>query len=308
MHLDADGLSVYPFSMSLAPDILSMLASGMASSGLEFPGDFVTRGPGGGPDSVAGREALSGGAKGAVALPTGMPSVDAILPDGGLPRGAVVELASPRGLGNATTFALAACVSAQALARQRSGNASTSGAWCAFVDPWSTLHAPGVLSAGVDLSRLLVVRPEVDSVARVAVRLAASKVFSVVVVDTARMPGVESSQRDVQLDRLVTVVRRLALSVERADTTVLLLTDANARRSMPLPVALRIEVDRTIVRPVSTVLRLDGLHPDGAPLDGALEGGKPGSSSVAMKGLLRVAKDRRGRVTSTQPVSFARVS
>ena len=93
--------------------------------------------------------------------------LDRLLPDGGLPRGAVVEVASQHGLGRATTFALLACAAAQADARLKSGNPRTTGAWCAFVDPWSTLHAPAVVEQGVDLSRLLVVRPPLDAIARV---------------------------------------------------------------------------------------------------------------------------------------------
>src|SRR3954470_13038761 len=83
-----------------------------------------------------------------VGLALGWPEVDALLPDGGFPRG-VVELSTPRALGGATTVALAAVRAAQAKDPR---------AWCAWIDPEATLYAPGVARAGVDLARLLVVR------------------------------------------------------------------------------------------------------------------------------------------------------
>lgn len=173
--------------------------------------------------------------------------LDGVLPDGGLPRGAVVEIAASRALGRSTSVALAACAAAQADARLRSGDPNTVGAWCAFVDPWSTLHAPAVVASGVDPMRLLVVRPPVDALARSVVRIAQSRAFSMIAVDLAAVPGVEvhSKEGPVRLDRWVNVVRRLALAIEKTDSTVLLLTDAAVHRSMPLPVALRLELERT---------------------------------------------------------------
>ncbi|HXN32175.1 MAG TPA: hypothetical protein VN894_09945, partial [Polyangiaceae bacterium] len=82
------------------------------------------------------------------ALSLSWAELDAVLPDGGLPRG-VVELAAPRALGGSTSVALAAV---------RAGQARSKGAWCAWLDPEGTLHAPGVVAAGVELARMLVVR------------------------------------------------------------------------------------------------------------------------------------------------------
>ncbi len=227
-------------------------------------------------------EGLSGRAK---ALPLGLLPVDASLPEGGLPRGAVVELTAPQGLARSTTLALSLCASAQAEARLR-GESDTRGAWCAWLDPAfeargsgspsasfapnpGTLFAPALARAGVDLERLLVVRPTLEDLARVAVRVAACHAFSVVVVDTAGVPGCRG---EVRLDRWVNIVRRLALAVEGSDTTVLLLTDASASRAMPLPAAMRIELER---------LAEDRLG-------------------------LRVAKDRRGRVTGAQSIELGK--
>lgn len=222
-----------------------------------------------------------GGRAQAKALPLGFAakgsarSLDEALPDGGLPRGAVVEIASPSTLGRATTIALRACAAFQVEAKLRSGGpareagaargaGATAGSWCAFIDPWSTLHAPSVEASGVDPSRLLVVRAPVDALSRVVVRVAESRIFGVVVVDTSGVPGTKGG---IRLDRWGTVVRRLSLVVERTDTTVLLLTDRSAHRAMPLPVALRLELANLEVSVV------DG-------------------SSIQM----RVAKDRHGRV------------
>jgi hypothetical protein len=202
----------------------------------------------------------------AKALPLGLRQIDEALPDGGFPRGAVVEVASPYGLARATSLALAACASAQAEAKLRGGD-ETASAWCAFLDPARTLFAPSVARAGVDLERLLVVQPAAEDLARVAARIAASGAFAVVVIDLAGVPGQKSPQR---LDRWVNTVRRLALAVEGSETSIVLLTDAHAQRSTPLPVALRIEVDRA-----ST----DRL-------------------------VLRVAKDRRGRIAAAASIAL----
>ena len=112
-------------------------------------------------------------------LPLDWPELDAALPDGGLPRG-VVELAAPRALGGGTSIALAAV---------RAAHAKNTKAWCAWVDPEATLYAPGLVSAGVDLARLLVVRPPRGELARVAVKVAASRAFDVIVVDVDPVPG-----------------------------------------------------------------------------------------------------------------------
>lgn len=198
-------------------------------------------------------------------LPLGLATLDEVLPDGGLPRGVVIEVSAPRGLARATTIGLAACASAQAEARLR-GADDTVGAWCAWIDPTMTLFAPGVAQAGVDLTRLLVVRPPLEALARVTVRIAASRAFTVIVVDAAGVPGAPGLGAGIT--RWTTIVRRLALAIEGSDTALLLLTDHHVARPMPLPVAMRLEIDR------------------------------PGEDRMT----LRVAKDRRGRVSSPRSI------
>lgn len=198
-------------------------------------------------------------------LSLGAPAIEALLPDGGLPRGAVIELALQGSAALGTSLALAACRSAQGEGIARGGEPP----WCAFVDPSATLYAPGVAQANVRLDRLLVVRPSPVAMGRVAIRLAESQAFAVLVLDAA---GTVGSEVDVSLASWTRIVRRLALSAEQSGATVLLMTDRDAKRPLPLPVAQRIELTRSARDRLS----------------------------------LRVAKDRRGRVSAARTVAWVR--
>jgi recombination protein RecA len=139
------------------------------------------------------------------------------------------------------------------------------------------LHAPALSLNGVDASRLLVVRPPIDAIARIAVRIAESRAFSLVAIDTVGVPGAALAASHmidtVRLERWPTVVRRLAIAVERSDTTIILLTDMAAPRALPLPVSMRLELSRTL------------------------------GESNNEQWHVRVAKERHGRVTP--PISIA---
>jgi hypothetical protein len=187
-------------------------------------------------------------------LELGWAELDAILPDHGLPRGAVTELAVAGGAALGTSVALAALRAAQ----QQMG---TGVAWCAFIDPSCTLYGPGVAQAGVVLDRLLVLRPPVESMGQVALRLARSKIFAVTVIDTVGVPG--SGLRPIGLGSWARIVRQLSLGVQGSPCVTLLITDVLARRPLPLPVALRLELSR--------------------PAQGRLS--------------VRIAKDRMGRIS-----------
>jgi recombination protein RecA len=156
-----------------------------------------------------------------------------------LPRAGVVEFAAPAGLGRATRLALCCCAVAQAEARAISHDGDTR--WCGWLDPGASLYAPAVIEAGVDPARLLVVRPEVEDLAKIAVRMAASRVFAVLVIDRVGVPGARIADRRIRWDL---AVRRLALACESSDTTVLLLSELEQARQAPLPVAMRIEITR----------------------------------------------------------------
>ena len=206
--------------------------------------------------------------EGPLPLSLDWPELAAALPDGGLPRG-VVELAAPRSLGGATSLALAAV---------RAGQQKSEHAWCAWIDPEDTLHAPGVVAAGVDLARLLVVRPPRALLGKVAVKLVGSGAFEVVAVDVDAVPGARApagrarggKAREGKGWAPELLVRKLALAAEPTGSTVLLLTDALLPRAVQWPVALRLELSR------------------------------PDAHSVAV----RIAKDRRGRTGPTKTVPF----
>lgn len=188
-----------------------------------------------------------------------------MLPDGGLPRGAVVQLACSHRLGQGTSLALRACCCAQQQAVLRGGQP----AWCAWLDPCQTLHAPGVASHGVCLERLLVVHPPAHAIGRIAVRMVLSTVFSLLVIDLHGVPG---ASLDPPLRPWLNIVRRLAIAARETDTCVLLLTDRILAASCGLPVALRLELEQ----PNDRVLRL------------------------------KIAKERRGRVGMPIELAYTR--
>ncbi len=172
------------------------------------------------------------------ALPLGIEALDDALPDGGLPVGSVVELCAPMGLARSTHLALSLCAAGQ------QGNRD----WMAWVDPSDSLFAPSMVAAGVDLSRLLVVRPTDKVVARTAVRLATSRLFRVIVIDRSGLPGASVMSRA----RWSTVVRRLALAAESSETTIVIVSSTERAHRDLLPTAMRVE----LTRPDSNHLRL----------------------------------------------------
>lgn len=191
------------------------------------------------------------------ALPLGWSAFDALMPDGGLPRAAVVELAAPRALGGATMVAMRAVRAAQ----ERDPRA-----WCAWIDPDATLYGPGLARAGIDLSRLLVVRPPRAEIGRTAVKVVASQAFDVVVADVdpidgaggepitaAPAPARAPKRRGTKAKSPEVIVRKLALAAEESGTTVVLVTDASRPRHVTWPVALRLELAR---RPQALAVRV----------------------------------------------------
>lgn len=196
-------------------------------------------------------------------LATGWSELDDLLPDRGFSPG-VCELAAPHGLGGGTRIALAAVAAAHA----RSPHAMA-----AWVDPEGTLYAPGVAQAGVQLERLLVVRPEAsaEAVARVVARLASASIFDVLVVDVPREG--RGARRAREGEALLRMVRRLAVSAEEHGLASLLLSDSYAARASIWPVSLRLELTRL-----------------------------PAAVSV------KVAKERRGRVGTARTLPLREVA
>ncbi|QAT85348.1 putative RecA protein [Corallococcus coralloides] len=146
-------------------------------------------------------------------LRTGVDAVDALLPQGGLPLGHSVELCGEAASGR-TSLALRAVASAHRELRL-----------CAWVDGPKELYPPAAAALGVDLERLLVVRPQAFA-QRVwaAVQLARSGAFTAVVVDLTL--GVGAPGRPERL--ALTEARKLADAAARGGTLVLLLTSPEA--------------------------------------------------------------------------------
>jgi hypothetical protein len=147
--------------------------------------------------------------------------LNALVP--GLPQG-VSEFRALGGLGGGTTLALAYVQAAL-----------KSGGMVAWVDPSAELYAPALVQAGIDLDRLLVVRPLAEDARKVAVKLAASEAFELVVFD---LRGPQNVRARVLKDEVF--IRKLSVTHTRA----IVLTDANAFRSAPWPTALTIDVQR----------------------------------------------------------------
>lgn len=180
------------------------------------------------------------------------PELERALPDGGLPRGVVELAAMPRMSssirsshpfdsmrGGTTTIAIAAV---------RAVHAADEHAWCAWVAPDGapSLYAPALAQAGVDLDRLLIVRAPAPALSRTIVKAASSGAFAVVVADVPR-GAIQNGNEGV------VVTRKLALAAEEYGTTSLLLTSALQPRSVPWPVAMRLEVER---RPDALAVRI----------------------------------------------------
>lgn len=195
----------------------------------------------------------------------GVEALNRVLPDHGLPRGSVIELSIHGGSALGTSLGLAACRAAQQSALERGGSVP----WCAFLDPSGTLFGPGVAAAGVDLERLLVVRPSLEALSRIALRIVESAACAVTVIDLLGVPGQPLS---INLTAWLRVVRRLAMGVDGTPNSVILLTDAALPRPLPLPVAQRIELER--------------------PSEGKLT--------------VRVVKDKQGRISAPHAIAWAR--
>lgn len=94
------------------------------------------------------------------ALATGVGALDALLPGGGLPLGRITLLCGPPSTGR-TGLALAA---AARVTRE-------DGERAAWLDAAGTFHPPSAAAAGVDLERLVVVRPQAEGLLAATVLL-----------------------------------------------------------------------------------------------------------------------------------------
>lgn len=105
-------------------------------------------------------------------LSTGLAALDQILATGGLAAGKLTEIAGGPSSGK-TALALTAIASI-----------TTKGAGlAAFIDGRDQLYPPAAAALGVDLERLLVVKPPASGIARAAEILVRSRGFELIVVD-----------------------------------------------------------------------------------------------------------------------------
>lgn len=165
---------------------------------------------------------------------SGRPEIDALLPGGGFPRGALTDLAGGPASGK-TALVLSAL--AVAMGRDR---------LAAFVDGRGELYPPAVLALGVDLGRLLVVRAppgrgagEGESVRDAlwaAEALLASGAFEAVAID---VPIGLAHARVASPWGIEGMLRRLRAAAERGGTVGLWLGSAEGAR---VPAAVRLEL------------------------------------------------------------------
>jgi hypothetical protein len=183
-------------------------------------------------------------------VPCGLAPVDAVLPGGGFPRGALAELrGGPASGKTAVALALVAALGPSDLA--------------AWIDGRGELYPPAAAARGVDLARLLVVRPAAPARglpagavgARVGSRappdavraalwageaLLASGAFAAVAFDVSVPPALQGADA---------VARRLQAAAEKGGAVGLWL---GAARGIRVPAAVRVELtvegDRIVAR------------------------------------------------------------
>ncbi len=164
---------------------------------------------------------------------SGCAAVDALLPGGGFPRGALSELAGSRASGK-TAVALWAIAASL-----------VEGRLAAFVDGRGELYPPAAQALGIDLDRLLIVRPppagtaggreETRRALWTAEALLASGAFAVVAIDVAlERPGCGLAPADLEA-----TLRRLRAGAERGGAVGLWLAPLDGTR---IRAAVRLEV------------------------------------------------------------------
>ena len=170
---------------------------------------------------------------------SGWVEVDGLL-GGGFPRGALAEIVGTPGSGKT------------ALALSAAARATAEGALAAFVDARGELYAPAAAALGVDLERLLIVRPpapavrgsararELTSAVRDALwaaeALLGSGAFAVVAVDAPLAAGARAGAGGASAEAML---RRLQGAAEKGGAAGLWLGEPGSCRA---PAAVRLEV------------------------------------------------------------------
>ncbi len=154
--------------------------------------------------------------------PTGLPEIDGLL-GGGFTKGLVTSLCGAVGAGTTSLVA-------HAMAR-----ATAAGESCAWVDAEGSLFAPALVRLGVELARLLWVRPPPAEVAWTAQLLARSGAFALVAVD-----GPEGLSTGA--------AHRLADAVRAGGGALVVLA-----RERPVLAAVKLRLEATVPRPLTAV-------------------------------------------------------
>jgi protein ImuA len=166
---------------------------------------------------------------------TGWAALDALLPGGGWPCGALSEvLHAQPGVGELSLLL-------PLLARL-----TRAGRPVAFIAPPCRLHAPALMAGGVDLSHTLVVQPPHDSDA----------LWSAEQLLHAGGAALLLWCRDID----TTAMRRLQLAAEHRDGLALLMRPLSAERSASVA-ALRLRIERVDGMPTVDVLKCRGARP-----------------------------------------------
>ena len=186
---------------------------------------------------------------------TGWGEVDALLPGGGFPRGALSELIGGNASGK-TAIALAVLASV-----------TGRGGVAAFVDARHELYPPAAASVGVDLDRLLLVRPpRADPAGRTraglwtAEALLACGAFEAVAIDLPLEATALQAVGPASIDRLL---RRVRAAAEQGGATGLWLALPGTIRC---PSAVRLDCSR-----VTAGWQVHRAHARGAAARGAAE-------------------------------------
>ncbi len=178
-----------------------------------------------------GRAALPQGPPSTPHISTTFPDLDAALSIGGLPRGRITEIVGPATSGKVT---LAAKVLAAAHGERE--------AVCAWLDLSRTCDPDYLRRCGLDLDRLLIVRPEnaADALA-ITLHLVESQALAALVFDgMADLPGSASIE-----PVLAGTLERLATVVARTETAALFLAEPYAQyRTLAHVAALRLAIRR----------------------------------------------------------------
>ncbi len=188
-------------------------------------------------DELTRRHLGTGATDEAPRQPSGLPEVDRML-GGGWPKGRVSTLTAPEGAG-ATT--LLACSLGQTTAT------GALGAWVLSDAPGTSLSAPALIEAGIDLSRLLTVHAPPREALWAAQLLVRTGALGLVVVEVGE--GSKQAEEASAMRRLIDAARAAP------GTAVVVLS----RGACPLGATLRVRLERPTVLP-SEALRT-GVRP-----------------------------------------------